>query len=114
MVRLADESIKLGRTELGLDFGNLLRGVRVAVALKCDHTAGLTIEHAAEVLAATDGPVHGIRANAEHRLDFLHEVKRVARLAVKLVHERENRDMAQRADLEKLFGLLPRRPWRRR
>ena len=105
VVRLADELAQLGRTELSFDFGNLLRGVRVAVALERDHAARLAVEHAAEVLAATDGPVHGIRANAEHRLDFLHEIKRVARLAVKLVHERENRDVAQRADFEKLFGL---------
>ena len=67
--------------------------------------AARAVEHAAEIAAVADGPVHGVRADAEHVLDLLHEVERVARLAVHLVHEREDRDAAHGADAEELLGL---------
>ena len=105
VVLLADESLELGTAELGLDLGDLFGGVGMAVALEGDDAAALAIEHAAEVAARTDRPVHGIRVDAEHVLDLFHELKGVARLVVELVHEREDRDMAERADLEELFGL---------
>ena len=105
VVFLADELVQGGVAQLGLDLAHLLRGVGVAVALERDHVAGVAVEHAAEVAAAADGPVHGVRADAQHRLDLLRQVKGVAGVVVQLVHEREDGDVAQRADLEELLRL---------
>ena len=105
MVLRADERIKRLVAQFGFDFLDLLRGVAAAGALECQHLACCAVEYAAERLAVADGPVHGIGVDAQHRFDFLHEVERVARFAVHLVHEREDGDMAQRADFEQLLRL---------
>ena len=105
VVRFSDKVGKRGVAKLGLDFRNFLGCVGVPVALEGDDAAGLAVEHAAEVLPAADRPVHRVGADAEHCLDLLHEVERVARLAVELVHECEDGDMTQRAHLEELLRL---------
>ena len=105
MVLLADELIHGRIAQLGLDLGDLLGGVGVAVALKGDNATGLTIEHAAEIAAAADRPVHGIRIDAQNVLDLFHELKRIASLVVELVHKGEDGNVTQRADLKELFGL---------
>ena len=105
MVLLADELVHGRIAQLGLDLGDLLGGVGVAVALKGNDATGLTIEHAAEVAAAADRPVHGIRIDAQDVLDLFHELKRVASLVVELVHKGKDGNVAQRADLKELFGL---------
>ena len=51
MVFLADELVHRRIAQLGLDLGDLLGGVGVAIALKGNDTTGLTVEHAAEVAA---------------------------------------------------------------
>ena len=52
------------------------------------------------------GQVHRARSfDAEDFFNVLHQLKRVAGLAVHLVDEGEDRDVAQRADLEQLDGL---------
>ena len=105
VVRFPDKVGKFSVAELGLDLRNFLGGVGVPVALEGDDAAGLTVEHSAEVLSAADRPVHGVGADAEHRFNLLHEIERVARLAVELVHKGEDGDMAQRAHLEELLRL---------
>ena len=105
MVLLADELIHGRIAQLGLDLGDLLGGVGVAVALKGNDATSLTIEHAAEVAAAADRPVHGIRIDAQNVLDLFHELKRVASLVVELVHKGKDGNVTQRADLKELFGL---------
>ena len=105
MVLLADELIHGRIAQLGLDLGDLLGGVGVAVALKGNDATSLTIEHAAEVAAAADRPVHGIRIDAQDILDLFHELKRIASLVVELVHKGEDGNVAQRTDLKELFGL---------
>ena len=105
MVFFADELVHGRIAQFGLDLGDLLGGVGVAVALKGDNATGLTIEHAAEVAAAADRPVHGIRIDAQDVLDLFHELKRIASLVVELVHKGEDGNMAQRTDLKELFGL---------
>jgi hypothetical protein len=77
----------------------------VAVALEGDHVARLAVEHAAEVAAAADGPVHGVGADAQDVFDLFHEVEGVAGFVVELVDEREDGDVAQGAHLEQLDGL---------
>ena len=105
MVLLADELVHGRIAQLGLDLGDLLGGVGVAIALKGNDATGLTIEHAAEVAAAADRPVHGIRIDAQDVLDLFHELKRIASLVVELVHKGEDGNVAQRTDLKELFGL---------
>ena len=100
-----DKVVKRGVAQLGLDLGNLLGGVGVARAFKREHMTALAIEHATEVAAVADGPVHGIGADAQHRLDLLHELERVAALMVELVDEGEDRDVAQGTHTEQLLGL---------
>ena len=60
---------------------------------------------ALELLAAADGPVHGIGLDAELVFQLVEQVERVLRLAVHLVDKREDRDMAHSADLEQLARL---------
>ena len=105
MVVGADELVKGCVAQLGLDLGDLLGGVAAALAVEGDDVARLAVEHASERAAVADGPVHGVGADAEHRFDLLHELERVAALAVHLVHEREDGDVAQRANLEQLLRL---------
>ena len=105
MVLLADELVELGSSQLGFYFGDLLCRVGVPIALESDHMARFAVEHAAEVAPAADGPVHGIGVYPQHGLDFFHEVERIARLAVELVHKGEDGDMPERADLEQLLRL---------
>ena len=105
MVLFANKLVHGGVAQLGLDLGDLLGGVGVAVALKGDNATGLAIEHTAEVAAAADRPVHGIRIDAQDVLDLFHELKRIASLVVELVHKGKDGNVAQRADLKELFGL---------
>lgn len=105
MVFLADELIHGRIAQLGLDLGDLLGGVGMTVALKGNDATGLTVEHAAEVAATADRPVHGIRIDTQDVLDLFHELKRIASLVVELVHKGKDGDVAQRTDLKELFGL---------
>lgn len=105
MVLLADKLIHGGIAQLGLDLGDLLGGVGVAVALKGNDATGLAVEHAAEVATAADRPVHGIRIDTQDVLDLFHELKRIASLVIELIHKGEDGNVAQCADLKKLFGL---------
>ena len=105
MVFLADELVHGRIAQLGLDLGDLLGGVGVAVALKGDNATRLTVEHAAEVTAAADRPIHGIRIDAQDVLDLFHELERIASLVIELVHKGEDGNVTQRADLKELLGL---------
>ena len=105
MVLLANKLIHGRIAQLGLDLGDLLGGVGVAVALKGDDATGLTIEHAAEVATAADRPVHRIRIDTQDVFNLFHELKRIASLVVELIHKGEDGNMTQRTDLEELFGL---------
>ena len=60
---------------------------------------------ALELLAAADGPVHGIGLDAKLVFQLVEQVERVLGLAVHLVDKREDRDMAHGADLEQLARL---------
>ena len=64
-----------------------------------------TVVHALETLARADRPVDRIGADAQLVLNLLEQVVGVARLAVHLVDERENRHAAHRAHLEQLARL---------
>ena len=105
MVLGPDELIERRIAQLGLNLIHLLGGIRTAVALESEHMAARALEDAAEILAAADGPVHGIGRDAEHRLNLVQEIERVARLAVELVHEGEDGNTAQRTDAKELNGL---------
>ena len=105
MVFLADELVHGRIAQLGLDLGDLLGGVGVAVALKGNDATSLTIEHAAEIAAAADRPIHGIRIDTQDVFDLFHELKWIASLVVELVHKGEDGNVAQRTDLKELFGL---------
>ena len=69
------------------------------------HLAGLTVVHALEAFAAADGPVDRARRDAEHIFNVAHELVRIVRLAVHLVDEREDRNVAHDANLEELDRL---------
>jgi hypothetical protein len=67
--------------------------------------AVLQIVDAAEAIAAADRPVHRHRVNAEHALDFVEQVKRIAAGQIQLVDEGQHRQPAQLADFEQLARL---------
>jgi hypothetical protein len=60
------------------------------------------------------GQVIGVGVQRQRLLDLVEEFERVAALAVHLVDEGDDRDVAQPADLEQLAGARSRCPWRRR
>ena len=105
VVLLANELVELGVAQLRLDLAHALGGVGVAVALKGNYMARVAVEDATEVATTPNGPGHGVGPNAQDVLDFLHQVEGVARIVVELVHEGEDGDVTQRADLEQLDGL---------
>ncbi len=105
VILFANQAIHGWIAQLGLHLGNLLGSVCVAVTLKGNHAAGLTVKDTAEVATRTNRPVHRIRANAQHVLNLFHKLKGVARLAVELVYKGKDRNVAQRAYLEELDGL---------
>ena len=63
------------------------------------------VEHAAEAVAAADRPVHRRRLDAEHVLDLVEQLERIAARQVELVDEGEDRQPAQPAHLEQLARL---------
>jgi len=97
--------VQCGIAQLSLGLLDLLDAVGAAVAGESKHFAGVAVEHALELLAAADGPVHGVGLDAQNLFDVLHQLEGVAGLAVHLVDEGEDGDMAQGADLEQLDGL---------
>ena len=77
----------------------------VAGVGKVQNAALFAIVHAAELLPAADGPVDGIGVDPQLPLDLLAQVQRIPRLAVHLVDEGENGNVAQGADLKELARL---------
>ena len=65
----------------------------------------LPVVDALELLAAADGPVHGVGLDAQLPLHLLQQVEGVLGLPVHLVDEGENGNVAHGADLEQLPGL---------
>ena len=65
----------------------------------------MPVVDAAELGPHADGPVHRVGANAEHLLQLVHQLQRLAPVAVELVDEGEDGDAAHAADLEELAGL---------
>ena len=97
--------VQCGIAQLSLGLFDLLDAVGAAVAGESKHFAGVAVEHALELLAAADGPVHGVGLDAQDLLDVLHQLKGVASFAVHLIDEGEDGDVTQGADLEQLDGL---------
>ena len=63
------------------------------------------VVNALEVLAAADGPVHGIGLDAQLPLDLVQQIEGVLSLTVHLVDEGEDGDVTHGADLEQFPGL---------
>ena len=60
----------------------------------------------ADVIAVdTDRPVNRVRADAQYLLDFVHQIKRVAAVTVKLVYKGKYRQLPAVANPEQLFRL---------
>ena len=85
--------------------GQLVRAVLAGHTGKQQQLLPSPVIHALELLAGADGPVAGIGLDAELVFQFVQQLERIARLAVHLVDEREDRDVAHRADLEQLARL---------
>ena len=89
--------------ELALDGADLV--LPAVKLLKREDLAAVAVEHALEIVPAADGPVDRIGADAELIFQLLHELERIAGLAVELVDECEDWDVAHGADLEELARL---------
>ena len=100
-----EQLVQCGIAQLGLGLIHLFHAVGAAVAGKSQHLAGVAVKHALELLAAADGPVHGVGLDAQNFLNVLHQLKGVAGFAVHLVDEGKDGDVAQGAHLEQLDGL---------
>ncbi len=77
---------------------------RLAVLAEQAHLAGGDIVGAGEVAAASDRPGHRRGVERQRLLDLVEQFERVAALAIHLVDEGDDRDVAQPADLEQLAG----------
>ena len=87
---------------MGLD---LMLAAQLLVTLKGDDLRLLAVVNALEVDAGADRPVHRVGADAELLLDLVEQIVGALRVAVHLVDEGENRDVAHDADLEQLARL---------
>ena len=72
--------------------------------LELAHARRLEIVGSGEILALADGPDHGRHGQRQALLDLVEQVQRIAGLAVHLVDEGDDRNVAQPADLEELAG----------
>ena len=77
---------------------------RAVGAVHQPHRAGSDVEGADEVAAAADRPGHRRGVEGERLLDLVEQVERIAALAIHLVDEGDDRDVAQPAHLEQLAG----------
>ena len=87
-----------GRARRAVDRHRRLVGIEPA------HEVAGEIVGAGKAAPAPDRPGHRRRVEGERLLDLVEEVERVAALAVHLVDEGDDRDVAQAADLEQLAG----------
>ena len=81
-----------------------LRFDRLAVLGDQPHLARLQVIGAGEVAALPDRPGHRRGVERQRLLDLVEDLERVAALAVHLVDEGDDRNVAQPADLEQLAG----------
>jgi hypothetical protein len=58
-----------------------------------------------EILAVAERPVDGVGADPKHVFQLVHEIERIARRAIQLVHEGEDRHAAAAADFEQFSSL---------
>jgi hypothetical protein len=77
-------------------------GNAFGVLLELAHARAVEVIGAGELLALADGPDHGGDRQGQALLDLVQEVEGVARLAVHLVDEGDDGNVAQPADLEEL------------
>ena len=78
-------------------------GKPVGVLAKASHARRRQVIGAGKRAAAADGPDHAARRSSARRLlDLIEKIERFARLAVHLVDEGHDRNVAQAADLEEL------------
>ena len=74
-------------------------------ALKQMHLLGQAIEHALEIRAVADRPVHRERLELKHTLDFVQQLDRALRRPVAFVDKRKDRHAALAANLKQLLRL---------
>ena len=72
------------------------------VPLVQEHVVCPQVVHAAELVAAADRPVERRGGDAEHALDFIEQLQRIASLGVALVDEGQDRQSMAAAHLEEL------------
>ena len=96
--RLAIAAGEIGDVDL------LRRAGLGAAAFEQAHAAGGDIVGAEEIAAAPDRPGHRRGVERQRLFDLIQEIEGVAALAVHLVDEGDDRNVAQPADLEQLSG----------
>ena len=99
---LADQTGKGGIVRLDLRGGGR---TGVGVGGEMDHLPVLPVIDALELLAAADGPVHGVGVQAQLLFQLLTQLEGVPGLPVHLVDEGEDGDVPHGAHLEQLPGL---------
>ena len=77
---------------------------RARVAVKEPHAAGLYVDGADEIAATADRPGDRRGVERQRLFDLVDQIERVAALAIHLVDERDDRDVAQPAHFEQLAG----------
>ena len=78
------------------------RAGRTRIAVQQAHATGLHVDRADKITPAPDRPGDRRGIERERLLDLVDQVERVAALAVHLVDEGDDRNVAQPADLEQL------------
>ena len=99
----ADIEIGVAAGEIG-DVDLLRRAGLGAAAFEQAHAAGGDIIGAEEIAAAADRPGHRRGVERQRLFDFVQQIEGIAALAVHLVDEGDDGNVAQTADLEQLAG----------
>jgi len=87
------------------DFINELAGF-ICAGAKEQHFVAQDVVHAPESLAHADRPGHWRAADFQNRFDFVEEFQAVAHFPVVLVHEGDDRRIAQTANVQQFDRLF--------
>ena len=101
----AENGLKCRVVQIDLVRFDFVLTAQLFVSFKRENFGLFAVVNALEIHTGADRPVHRVGADAELFFDLIQKIIRALRVAVHLVDERENRNIAHDADFKKLSRL---------